>query len=285
MSFLEEAARDASARAAALPPRPPRGLARPPRRSLAAALVARAPCALIAEVKRRSPSAGPLWEGLDPARLAREYAAAGAAAISVLTEPARFGGSLADLEQVAAAVEVPVLRKDFLVDPRQLAESRSAGADAVLLIARMLEGSRLAELVQAAAEEGLEPFGEAHAPQEVGRALAAGARVVGVNNRDLATLRTDAAHSLRVAAEARDLGLPWPEVAVSESGIATRGQVEELARAGYRAILVGEALLAAREPGRAILELLDAGLPGPDDASPPPGDAPTDPPRARDGIG
>jgi indole-3-glycerol phosphate synthase len=228
---------------------------------LADALVAAARlhgCGLIAEVKRRSPSAGPLREGLNPAELARAYAEAGAAAVSILTEPTRFGGSLADLEDAAAAVRVPLLRKDFLVEPAQVRESREAGADAVLLIVRLLDASRLAELLACASESGLEALVEIHGLGELSTALAAGATIVGVNNRDLATLRTDVSHSLEVAREARERGLAWPAVAVSESGIRTRRQVEDLTSAGYQAILVGETLLRADDPARAVRELLGA---------------------------
>lgn len=213
-------------------------------------------CRLIAEVKRRSPSAGSLRLDLDPADLARRYVEAGAAAVSVLTEAARFGGSLADLEAVRSAVAVPVLRKDFLVDVSQVHEAREAGAHAVLLIVRLLGAGRLAELLAAAGENGLEALVEVHGPRELETALEAGARVVGVNNRDLATLATDVRHSLDVAHDARARGGAWPRVAVSESGIRTRAEVHELARAGYHAVLVGETLLRAADPGRAVRELL-----------------------------
>jgi indole-3-glycerol phosphate synthase len=231
------------------------------RRSLAAALLEEpgpARCRLVAELKRRSPSAGSLRDSLDPAGLARRYVEAGAAAVSVLTDPHRFGGSLADLERVAAAVAVPVLRKDFLTREAQLAESAAAGADAVLLIVRLLGRERTAELAAAAREAGLEPLVEVHDPSEMEAALASGADVVGVNNRDLQTLATDVGHSLAVARDAREAGAPWPHVAVSESGIRTRAEVVALADAGYRAILVGETLLRAPDPARAAAELLGA---------------------------
>jgi indole-3-glycerol phosphate synthase len=228
-------------------------------RSLAEALTRGAAAhgvALVAEVKRRSPSAGSLRERLDPADLTRAYAAAGASAVSVLTEPRRFGGSLADLERAAAAVDVPVLRKDFLVEPAQVLESREAGADAVLLIARLLGPDRLRELLTCATEAGLEALVEAHSVEEVAHAVGVGARVVGVNNRDLSTLSTDLARSFQVAREARERGVSWPAIAVSESGIRTRDEVLELARAGFRAVLVGESLLRAADPARAVRALL-----------------------------
>lgn len=218
-----------------------------------------AACHLIAEVKRRSPSAGPLRETLDPRELARSYVSAGAAAVSVLTEPTRFGGSLADLERVARAVDVPILRKDFLVGPGQILEARAAGASAVLLIVRLLGSARLEELLACAREAGLDALVEVHGADELAQALRAGAALVGVNNRDLATLTTDVSHSLAVARAARESGIGWPAVAVSESGIRSRSEVLELAQAGYRGVLVGETLLRSEDPGRAVRDLLGAG--------------------------
>jgi indole-3-glycerol phosphate synthase len=211
---------------------------------------------LIAELKRRSPSAGALREDLSPGLLARTYVEAGAAAVSVLTEPTRFGGSLADLEEVARAVEVPVLRKDFLVEEAQIREARDAGADAVLLIVRLLTPVRLGDLLEAVRGDGMEALVEVHDLAELAAALEAGAEVVGVNNRDLATLATRVEHSLELAEAARTHALPWPRVAVSESGIQTREQVRTLSRAGYHAVLVGETLLRAADPAGAVRELL-----------------------------
>jgi indole-3-glycerol phosphate synthase len=211
---------------------------------------------LIAELKRRSPSAGTLREDLDPAELAGIYAGAGAAAVSVLTETSRFGGSLADLERAAHAVDIPVLRKDFLTHPLQVRESREAGADAVLLIVRLLDPGRLVEMLGAVAQAGLEALVEARTVEELRLALRSGAGIVGINNRDLSTLCTDVSHSLDVAREARRQGLPWPELAVSESGIRTRAEVLEVGRAGYGAVLVGESLLRAGDPARAVRRLL-----------------------------
>ena len=216
-------------------------------------------CGLIAEVKRRSPSAGALREDLDPAELARVYAEAGAAAVSVLTEPRRFGGSLADLERAAAATTVPVLRKDFLIRDDQILESREAGADAVLLIVRLLEPPRLRDLLAAATDAGLEALVEIHAEDELRTALEAGATLVGVNNRDLSTLCTDVTHSLELARATREKGGGWPATAVSESGIRSRDQVEALAQAGYRAVLVGETLLRSSDPALAVRHLLGLG--------------------------
>jgi indole-3-glycerol phosphate synthase len=232
---------------------------RPAIRSLKQALATAAGasgCGLIAEVKRRSPSAGSLREELDPAALALDYAEAGAAAVSILTESTRFGGSLADLERAAASCPVPILRKDFLIHPAQITESREAGAAAVLLIVRLLEPALLRDLLAATAEAGLEALVEVHAPEELRVAIEAGATLVGVNNRDLSTLRTDLSHSLGLARAVREAGSLWPEIAVSESGIRTRSQVEELGRVGYQAILVGETLLRSADPAGAVRRLL-----------------------------
>jgi indole-3-glycerol phosphate synthase len=231
------------------------------RRPLAAVLLDEpgiARCRLIAELKRRSPSAGSLRESLDPTDLARRYVEAGAAAVSVLTDPHGFGGSLHDLERVAAAVPVPVLRKDFLTSAAQVRESAAAGAGAVLLIVRLLGPERLGELAACARDSGLEPLVEIHDASEMEAALASGADVVGVNNRDLETFATDVRHSLALAGAAREGRLRWPRVAVSESGIRTRAEVLALADAGYRAVLVGESLLRAADPGRAVAEQLGA---------------------------
>ncbi len=259
--FLEEMRQAALVRVSATPTSSadPRRLDHRPARSLAQALATAARehgCGVIAEVKRRSPSAGALREDLDPAALARSYAEAGAAAVSIVTEPTRFGGSLADLERAVAAAPVPVLRKDFLLEPDQIRESREAGADAVLLIVRLLDPLRLLDLLAASAEVGLEALVEVHGTAELRLANEAGAALVGVNNRDLTTLQTDVSHSLEVARRAREQGLAWPDMAVSESGIRTRRQVEDLARAGYHAVLVGETLLRAPDPARAVRELL-----------------------------
>ncbi len=229
------------------------------RRSLEEALNARpniGACHVIAEVKRRSPSAGALRENLDPADLARAYVEAGAAAVSVLTEPERFGGSLEDLERVARRIDVPVLRKDFLLDPSQIQDSRNAGADAVLLIVRLLERGQLVDLLGCAAEAGLEALVEVHGIDELVIALEVRARIVGVNNRDLTTLATDVRHSFDLARAAREKGVGWPPVAVSESGIRSRAEILQLARAGYAAVLVGETLLRSDDPGRALGLLL-----------------------------
>jgi indole-3-glycerol phosphate synthase len=206
--------------------------------------------ALIAEVKRRSPSAGAINEALDPAQLARAYAVGGATGISVLTDTRFFGGSLADLEAVVAAAAVPVLRKDFILDETQLLEARVAGASAVLLIARILPQAALAQLLEFAASLGLDALVETHNSTEIVRALDAGARVIGVNARDLDTLAMDTAAAWRLIAS-----LPAGCVAVAESGMASPADVELAAAAGADAVLIGSALASAPDPAARAREL------------------------------
>jgi len=207
---------------------------------------------VIAECKRRSPSRGVLRRAYDPAAIACGYAAAGAAAISVLTEPTFFDGSLEDLAAVRAAVEVPLLRKDFVVTEYQLLEARAAGADAVLLIAAALGGPELARLVRSAWALGLEALVEVHAPDELEAALDAGARVIGVNNRNLRTLEVDVATSERLVEQ-----IPEHVVAVSESGLRSAADVARLRALGYRAFLIGERFMTAPDPGAALRALLE----------------------------
>lgn len=205
---------------------------------------------VIAEFKRRSPSAGAIRPGADPAVVARRYAEAGAAALSVLTDERFFDGALAHLQLARQSCALPILRKDFLLDERDLVEARLAGADAVLLIVRLLDDAALRALQAAAARSGLQTLVEAHSEREIERALAAGAGVVGVNHRDLDTLRIDLSLSARARALAPDV------VLVAESGIQTRAQVERLRAQGVDAILVGESLMRADDPGAALVELL-----------------------------
>lgn len=217
----------------------------PPARDLAAALRSRVP-AVIAEVKRSSPSAGAIADR-DPADQARAYEEAGAAAVSVLTEPRHFSGSLADLRTARMAVQVPVLRKDFLVHPSQLIESRAAGADAVLLIAAAVSPLELEALLATARDLGLGVLLEAHSDADLDVALATDAEVIGVNARDLETLEVDAGRARRQLAR-----IPADRIGVLESGIATREDVVAAVEAGASAILVGEALMRADDP-RALL--------------------------------
>lgn len=207
--------------------------------------------AVIAEIKRRSPSAGAINPALDPVALARQYAAGHAAAISVLTEPEWFGGSLTDLERVVEAVGVPVLRKDFLVAEEQLLEARAAGASAVLLIVRAMVPARLAELTAFAAELGMDALVEAHGADEVARAADAGARVIGVNSRDLDTLAVELPSAL-----AHIASVPSGCVAVAESGISSAEGVTAAAAAGADAVLVGAALAGTAAPGRLLATLV-----------------------------
>ena len=206
---------------------------------------------VIAECKRRSPARGVLRADYQPARIAREYADAGAAAVSVLTEPTFFDGKLSDLAAVRAATGLPLLRKDFIVSRYQLAEARAAGADAVLLIVAALDESRLRRLHDAAAEYGLAVLVEVHDAAELARALDAGARIVGVNNRNLRTLAVDIDASRALIDR-----IPAATVAVAESGLRSSADLVELRRAGYGAFLIGESLITRERPGEALAALL-----------------------------
>jgi indole-3-glycerol phosphate synthase len=187
---------------------------------------------------------------MDPVRLARSYEEGGAAAISVLTEPEFFSGSLRDLEKVRDAVAVPVLRKDFVLDPVQVWEARAAGADAVLLIVAVLDRPTLEACLDAAAAAGLDALVEVHSEPEVVIALSVGGRIVGVNNRDLTTFRTDLAVAERLRPE-----LGAGVVTIAESGVATSGDAARMAAAGFDAVLVGEALVRADDPAALVASL------------------------------
>ncbi|HQM53418.1 MAG TPA: indole-3-glycerol phosphate synthase TrpC [bacterium] len=219
-------------------------------RDLGAALAAR-PFAVIAETKKASPSAGLIRPDYDPAAIARGYEAAGAAAISVLTEESRFSGEMAHLLLVREAVSLPVLRKDFIVDEYQVHESAAAGADAVLLIARLLPGRELARLAARCLDLGLTPLVEVHAEEEVEAAVGSGARVIGINNRDLQTLSV----GLETTFALKPL-IPPDRIVVSESGIRNPADLDALSSCGVRAALVGERLLAEADPGRALAALI-----------------------------
>ena len=228
-----------------------RALAVPPARDFVGALRARAGRpAVIAEVKRASPSAGEIADR-DPAERAREYASAGAAAISVLTEPTHFHGSLADLRAARMACDVPVLRKDFLILPSELIESRAVGADAVLLIAACLSQSELIAMLATAHDLGMGALVETHSDADLQKVLATDAEVVGVNARDLETLEVDVDRALKHLA-----GIPDGRLSVMESGIATRAHVRAAVDAGASAILVGEALMRADDPAAKLREML-----------------------------
>ncbi len=207
--------------------------------------------AVIAEVKRASPSAGAIASDADPVLQATAYDVGGAAAISVLTEPRHFGGSLDDLRQVRSAVLHPVLRKDFLVDPVQVVEARAAGADSLLLITSCLDDDELTTMLETARALGMEPLVETHSDEDLERALDADAEIVGVNARDLETLEVDVD-----AALTRLRRVPGDRVGVLESGVSTHAHVAAAVDAGASAILVGEALMRAADPGAAIRHLI-----------------------------
>jgi len=226
------------------------------RRPFARVLADRRGVNVIAEFKRRSPSRGAIREDLHPVYVAQGYEIAGAAALSVLTEEEFFGGSIVDLQEARAATLLPTLRKDFIVDAYQVREAWIAGADAVLLIVAVLADHELRQLHAAATELGLEVLVEVHDGDELGRALAAGARIVGVNNRDLHSLEVRLETSLELIER-----IPDEVVAVSESGLRCGGDVRRLRDAGFDAFLIGEHLMAAPDPGAALEALLrDAGL-------------------------
>jgi indole-3-glycerol phosphate synthase len=210
--------------------------------------------AVIAEVKRASPSKGELAAIADPAALARDYAAGGARVISVLTEPRRFHGSLEDLAAVRCSVEVPVLRKDFIVSSYQLWEARANGADMALLIVAALDQSALVSLVERAESIGLLPLVEAHTAEETRRAVDAGAKVIGVNARNLATLEVDRT----IFAQLAPL-IPDSIVKVAESGVRGPHDLLAYAAAGADAVLVGESLVTGKDPRSAVADLVTVG--------------------------
>jgi indole-3-glycerol phosphate synthase len=223
--------------------------AAPQARDFRAALT-RPGVALIAECKQRSPSGGVLQTNYDPAGLARRYAAGGAAAISVLTEPEFFGGDFDHLQAVRAAVEVPVLCKDFLLEPVQLQAARAAGADAVLLIVALLDDEALMVLHRQARSLGMQALVEAHEEAELDRALRLGATLIGINNRDLTSMRSDKETTARLRAR-----VPAERLVISESGIDSAADIDELARLGVNAALVGESLLRAPDLEAKLREL------------------------------
>jgi indole-3-glycerol phosphate synthase len=221
-----------------------------PARDFRGALLSATGVAVIAEVKKASPSAGVIRPDFDPAAIASAYERGGASCISVLTDAPYFQGSLDDLRSVRAAVELPILRKDFILERYQLVEARCAGADAVLLIAEILPGATLPKLLRQAHELGLQALVELYERDNLQRVLDAGATLVGVNNRDLRTFVIRLGHTLDIAA-----AVPPGVCLVSESGIRNRADVERLLAAGVRAILVGETLMRASDPAAALAEL------------------------------
>lgn len=224
------------------------------RRAFREAISAEATISLIAELKRRSPSAGEIRPGLDPAEVACIYEAWGAAAVSCLTDERFFGGSMGDLGAVRAAVDLPLLRKDFVIDEYQISEAKAYGADAVLLIAAALSEPDLIKLRSACDSCGLDALVEVHDSTELKTALGSGASLVGVNNRDLASFEVDLETSLRLADE-----IPRRVVKISESGIRTRADVERLEDAGFDGFLVGETLMRSDDIAAKVKELLGRG--------------------------
>jgi len=223
----------------------------PAPRDFLAALAGEGPIRLIAEVKKASPSKGVIREDFDPVAIGQAYERHGAACISVLTDKTYFQGSLEYVRQIRANVDLPLLRKDFVVDRYQVAEARAAGADAVLLIAECLDDLALKTLHDAIVELGMTPLVELYEPDNLPRVLDVGARLVGVNNRDLRTFDVDLGHTLRLRPE-----IPDSCMLVAESGIRTRADVERLESAGVEAMLVGESLMARADVGAAVDDLL-----------------------------
>ena len=219
-------------------------------RSLRAALVRRSP-AVIAEVKKASPSAGTIREDADPVAIGVELETAGAAALSVVTEGLFFRGNLENLARLRWMSRCPLLRKDFIVHPYQVLEARHAGADAVLLIAALLDAAAMRRLREEAEAIGMDALVEVHDKGELDRALGSGATLIGVNNRDLRTFRVSLDVSFALAGR-----IPKEAVAVSESGIRSAEDIRRLMDAGYRGFLVGEQLMRAASPGRALSDLL-----------------------------
>lgn len=209
--------------------------------------------AVIAEIKGASPAAGTIRTGFDPVFVARAYEAGGAAALSVLTDAKYFGGSWDALAAVCQASPLPVLCKEFIIDPDQIDDAAEAGAAAVLLITAILDGARLEALRTHARQRGLDALVEAHTAEEVATAVAAGAEIIGINNRDLATLRVD----LQTAARLRPL-VPPGVVVVAESGYETRDQVVAVERLGVHAVLIGRSLMASTDPAAKLRELRGA---------------------------
>jgi indole-3-glycerol phosphate synthase len=254
-SIIEGVREDVAAREAIVPLAEVKAAAEAAPAPLNVLAALRAPgIAVIAEVKRASPSRGELASIADPAELARAYESGGARVISVLTEERRFHGSLADLDTVRAAVRIPVLRKDFIVRPYQIHEARAHGADMLLLIVAALEQPVLESLLERTESLGMTALVEVHTEEEADRALQAGAKVIGVNARNLKTLEVDRDCFARIAP-----GLPSDTIRVAESGIRGTGDLLAYAGAGADAVLVGEGLVTSGDPRSAVADLVTAG--------------------------
>jgi indole-3-glycerol phosphate synthase len=223
----------------------------PAPRDFLAALSQGPPIRLVAEVKKASPSVGVIRADFDAVGIAKIFAAHGASCISVLTDVSYFQGSLDYLRQIRAAVDLPLLRKDFVIDRYQVVESRAAGADAVLLIAECLDDDALEDLHGAILELGMTPLVEIYDPENLRRVLDVGAQLIGINNRDLRTFQVDLGHCMRLRRN-----IPAGRVVVAESGIKTRANVEQLEAAGLHAMLIGETLMAREDIGSAVGEIL-----------------------------
>jgi indole-3-glycerol phosphate synthase len=225
--------------------------AAPPIRDFLGALARPGPIRLIAEVKKASPSKGVIRADFDPVAIARIYQEHGATCISVLTDERYFQGSLEYLRRIRQSVDLPLLRKDFILDPYQVVEARAAGADAVLLIAECLDDAALRGLHDAVIELGMTPLVELYEPENLPRVLEAGARLIGINNRNLRTFEVDLGHTLRLRQQ-----IPSDRIVAGESGIRTRADVLRLQSAGVNAMLVGETLMARADVGAAVDDLL-----------------------------
>ena len=223
----------------------------PPPRGFARAIASTPHLAVIAEIKRRSPSKGDLNAGLDPASLARSYQTGGASCLSVLTDSNHFGGSVADLQSARDACGIPVIRKDFTVDARDVCDARIMGADCVLLIAAALSAAELAEFLTLAKHVDIDALVEVHDEPELQRAIDAGATLIGVNQRDLVTFEVDHDRAVRMGSR-----IPGDCIRVAESGVRGRADAESLRRAGYHAVLVGEHLVMSADPAAALTDLL-----------------------------
>lgn len=251
-SILAETARLVAARRSEQPGWERRAAGARPAPDFGAALRSGTEVTVIAEVKRRSPSMGPIREAADAAALAVAYVEAGAAAVSVLTEPSHFGGALDDLARVASAVAVPTLRKDFIIDPLQIYEARAVGASAILLIVRVLPAERLAELTRLARDIGLATVVEVHDAGELAAALAVSPTAIGVNARDLDTLAMRPEQAAALLPK-----VPRGVIAVAESGLSSRGDVSRVAGLGADAVLVGTAVAGAADPAAALRALTE----------------------------